>query len=233
MHLILQWTLFYINSLCGCELDRNGIINGHFAAFCDEATESPPWTFESVQRDVKLVALGVHGIACGPFGHPCCVVQKPSMESCTLHTIVSVPFCVPPAASQGWPEWDVFGLVCCVETGVFQGLALLDMIGHLNPSFAETHESHFLRELCYCYHGKCIVSRKNHNGPSLYFAWTLFIVCFPLEWREPWTHVIFLLDFGLGFDRKGTTGTHSDLNRSPQQWWKSHNHMSPSILCGY
>jgi hypothetical protein len=47
---------------------------------------------------------------------------------------------------------------------------------------------------------------------------TLSMVCFPEKRRESWTHVVLiLLGFGLGFDHKETTETHSILNRSPQQ----------------
>jgi hypothetical protein len=39
-----------------------------------------------------------------------------------------------------------------------------------------------------------------------------------------------MLQLGFGFDHKETNQTDGDLNRSPQQWQKAHNHMSHVIL---
>jgi hypothetical protein len=38
-----------------------------------------------------------------------------------------------------------------------------------------------------------------------------------------------MLQLGFGFDHKETNQTDGDLNRSPQQWQKAHNHMSHAI----
>jgi hypothetical protein len=49
--------------------------------------------------------------------------------------------------------------------------------------------------------------------------------------RQPsWTHVILLLEFGLGFDHEEINKTHRDLNRSPQRKQETHNHMSHAVF---
>jgi hypothetical protein len=64
-----------------------------------------------------------------------------------------------------------------------------------------------------------MVSHKNHLSPSLQYvcAVSSSIVCFPAKRHESWNHVILLLGFALGVDRKESTETHSDLNGSQQQ----------------
>jgi hypothetical protein len=41
----------------------------------------------------------------------------------------------------------------------------------------------------------------------------LSVECLPGKQREPWTCVILMLDFDLGFDHKETSQTHSDFLR--------------------
>jgi hypothetical protein len=68
--------------------------------------------------------------------------------------------------------------------------------------------------------GKSIVSYKNHICPSLYCEWSaLSNFCFPSKRHASLTHVNIFLSFGLGFVRKETTKTHSDLKRPPTQQW--------------
>jgi hypothetical protein len=72
-----------------------------------------------------------------------------------------------------------------------------------------------------------------HRYNPLLRVGSLIIVCFLVKLHESWIRVTLLLGFGLGFDHKESTETHSDLNRSPHQWQKTHNYVSHAVFLKY
>jgi hypothetical protein len=79
--------------------------------------------------------------------------------------------------------------------------------------------------------GKYVFS---HISPCIHCAWAALSIFFISSKRhESWTHVTFLPGFGLSFDHKKTTEIHNDLSRSPQQWRKTHNHVSHAMCLEY
>jgi hypothetical protein len=91
---------------------------------------------------------------------------------------------------------------------------------------------HFLRELSYCYgsHQGQIYCfpQESHQSKRLLQIASLVYGLFP---GNDMSHgLILITEWNQAPHHKETTETHSDLNRSPKQWKKTHNHLSHPLF---